>query len=111
MRHLYQPNQQKIIYGYYHVGKYGIMDMKVGCQEVMREQQKENNISIINLASTSYSSPNNITKKPNEISSNLCWLRSPIYRIVERFCYIAKNGSCAGADASMSLGIAPGFSI
>ena len=65
----------------------------------------------INLASTSYSSPNNITKKPNEISSNLCWLRSPIYRIVERFCYIAKNGSCAGADASMSLGIAPGFSI
>ena len=26
----------------------------------------------INLASTSYSSPNNITKKPNEISSNLC---------------------------------------
>ena len=65
----------------------------------------------INLASTSYSSPNNITKKPNEISSNICWLRSPIYRIVERFCYIAKNGSCAGADASMSLGIAPGFSI
>mgnify|MGYP002589178744 CR=1 FL=1 len=58
------------------------------------------------LGSTSFSSPNNITKKTNG-----WWLRSPNYYTSYAFCYVYSNGACHVNDASSSNGVAPGFSI
>ena len=65
----------------------------------------------MNLGSTSYSSSNNITKKPSERISDAWWLRSPNYNNSGDFCYMLFSGNCDRAYASRYYGVAPGFSI
>ena len=65
----------------------------------------------MNLGSTSYSSSNNITKKPSERISDAWWLRSPNYNNSGDFCYMLFSGNCDRDYASRYYGVAPGFSI
>ena len=66
----------------------------------------------INLGSISYSSSNNITKKPSASGSNVWWLRSPHSRLSSGyFCYVDYEGFCNISYGSNSKGVAPGFSI
>ena len=66
----------------------------------------------INLGSISYSSSNNITKKPSASGSNVWWLRSPHSRLSSGyFCYVDYEGFCNTSYGSYSKGVAPGFSI
>ena len=63
-----------------------------------------------NLGSTKYDTKTNITKKPSESSSDLWWLRSPLYDISANFCGVKSDGSIA-YHVAYSYGVAPGFSI
>ena len=66
----------------------------------------------INLGSISYSSSNNITKKPSASGSNVWWLRSPHSGLSSGyFCYVDYEGFCNTSYGSYSKGVAPGFSI
>ena len=63
------------------------------------------------LGSTGYSNSNDITKKPSTSNSNWWWLRSPRYTCSSGFCRVYSSGNCGTNDASVSGGVAPGFSI
>ena len=65
----------------------------------------------MNLGSTSYSSLNNITKKPSTNNSTWWWLRSPDCRYGSHFCNVSSVGYCNSDNASDSVAVAPGFSI
>ena len=65
----------------------------------------------MNLGSTSYSSLNNITKKPSTNNSTWWWLRSPDCSYGSHFCNVSSVGYCNSDNASDSVAVAPGFSI
>ena len=63
------------------------------------------------LGTQVYNSDSDYTKKPNASNSNWWWLRSPSYYTGTRFCLVNSDGSCNDNHASISGGVAPGFSI
>ena len=63
------------------------------------------------LGSTSWSSLNNITKKPSVSNSNYWWLRSPYYDSRLYFCEVLPSGDCHRNDTTDAVGVSPGFSI
>ena len=54
----------------------------------------------INLGHTKYSNSNDITKKPSASSSNVWWLRSPVYYNSSYFCSVNSDSYCDYNDAS-----------
>ena len=67
----------------------------------------------MNLGSISYSTSNNITKKPSasDFYVNVWWLRSPYCYNVCHFCYVSSSGICSATLPGPYPGVAPGFSI
>ena len=63
------------------------------------------------LGTQVYNSNSDYTKKPNAKYANWWWLRSPYYNDSHYFCDVYSDGCCGPDYASLSGGVAPGFSI